>query len=373
MKTKAWKTPILRCSCRRSRLKSNVHLSANPEEMESEEELVRREGPPHSAVQTDDSAYDGPQLVEDNSRSADDSSSPPQMPPSPLDDGIEVADEFIFGENVQEAQSGEAEYKALVDDFHANKLPAQPKMSAFAPLDSPAEADHDAFKVATPRKVERSGFAPMDTQIEAGHDAFRDQPASNSRPSKAIKKKKRSIGVKNSAAGSAVASAPTNSTKQGGEEDDDLAVCRQMFAHQLVCRASTENANGKACAQHEVPAGCRQFYLPCVNGRQLRRQCPGRPLLRADHRDMQAKDAGLHLPTASTVGSSPGRKRGRTSQCTGPRIINHRFRWLVRRPHCRNFWLLPGRAPQPRRPHRAAGPLFWLPALRVGCGADWCR
>jgi hypothetical protein len=106
-------------------------------------------------------------------------------------------------------------------------------MSAFAPLDSPAEADHDAFKVATPRKVERSGFAPMDTQIEAGHDAFRDQPTSNSRPSK--RRYRRSIGVKNSAAGSAVASAPTNSTKQGGEEDGGLAVCRQMFAQQLVC------------------------------------------------------------------------------------------------------------------------------------------
>jgi hypothetical protein len=90
---------------------------SSPEEMESEEELVRREGPPHSAVQTDDSAYDGPQLVEENSRSADDSSSPPQMPPSPLDDGIEVADEFIFGENVQEAQSGEAEYKGFLCNF----------------------------------------------------------------------------------------------------------------------------------------------------------------------------------------------------------------------------------------------------------------
>jgi hypothetical protein len=44
--------------------------------------------------------------------------------------------------------------------------------------------------------------------------------------------------------------------------------------HFQARRASTGNANGKACAQHEVPAGCRQFYLACVNGRQLRRQCP---------------------------------------------------------------------------------------------------
>uniref|UniRef100_A0A1I8BWP7 Chitin-binding type-2 domain-containing protein n=1 Tax=Meloidogyne hapla TaxID=6305 RepID=A0A1I8BWP7_MELHA len=103
------------------------------------------------------------------------------------------------------------------------------KASAFAPLNSPADVGHDAFRPSPPLSFVQSGFAPINAHVDLGHDIF---------------------------------------NTRGKRSTNDIEKCLGLLGNY------SKNSNKTTCTHDEIPSGCRQFYFACLNGTRVQRYCP---------------------------------------------------------------------------------------------------